>query len=107
MIKFERKRTYARFLGTVFFIASSISAWFALFKSGNGSIVAINSGASLTGNQLIRYVFVNYKGQFVLWLLVIIFVTLLGFLCGRFIDAHRSKYFIKLSALIKHNHSLK
>jgi len=95
MIKFEIKKTYSRALALTFFALTAMLAVFVVFASNNALFATPSYSASLTGNQLTQYALnflLSQKNNFLWWLAVIVFFTLLGFLCGRFIDAKRSKY---------------
>jgi len=101
VIKFQIKKTYSHILASTFFAATVVLAIFVAFVSNNVLPVTSNLSAGLTENQLTQYI-ISQKDNFIWWLAVIVFFTLLGFFFGRLIDARRSKY-IKINGKTAYN----
>ena len=94
MVKFERKKTYSKFIALIFFISTSFLGTFIIMNNTDSSFFAPSYRAELIGGQNNPTFFSINKDSFLLWSAIIIVSTLLGFYIGRLIDIKRSEYFV-------------
>ena len=96
MVKFERKRTYSRIVALIFFVSTSFLATIVILNNTDSSFYQ----AGLIGGQFSQdnsaFFSVN-KNNVMWWSVAILFLTLVGFFCGRLIDIRRSEY-IKINS---------
>jgi len=105
VIKFKKEKIYSQIFASIFFTTIVILAMFIISSDTNSLLFTSNSQAGLTENQSVQYILtflVSHKYNFIWWIAVVIFFTILGFLCGRFIDNRRAKY-IKINSDIVYN----
>jgi hypothetical protein len=97
MITLKRTKTYSRIFSAIIFVTSSFFATLSIINATDISLFGSSYQAGLIGSQAVQsnltFFSVN-KDNIIFWSVVIVISTLLGFLCGRYVDIKRSEYII-------------